>query len=95
MKSPIEQVVTDIRALSLSIQRRWARRDNALVFGNLWDAERIATTVDMRALKSCITWALENPAGGMRGYRAAVRLDAVLKTIEKHRTEIQQQLRAA
>jgi hypothetical protein len=95
MKSPIEQVVTDIRALSLSIQRRWARRDNALVFGNLCDAERLATTVDMRALRNCIEWALENPAGGMRGYRAAVRLDAVLEIIERHQTEIQQQLRAA
>jgi hypothetical protein len=85
----VEPIVTDIRRLSDSIRRRWARKDNQLVFGNVCDAEAIARRVDMKALRNCIEWALDHPAGGMRGYRAAVRLDALLKTIESHQAEIQ------
>ena len=95
MKTPIAPIVTDIRQLSESIRRRWARKDNALTYGDFWDANRIAKQADMKALRNCIKWALAHPAGGMLGYRAAERLNAVLNTVEKHQVEIKQLLGAA
>lgn len=90
----LDRIIKDIRLLSKDIERRWHR--NRAPWGIAGAGQRIAHTVDMAALRQCITFVLdEPPADGVAGYKAAARLDAVLRIIEQHRADIERQLGAA
>lgn len=94
MTRELRQIVRDIRTLATDLDRRWHK--NLVPMGIAANAQRIATTVDMAALRRCIDFIVnEPPSEGLRGYRAACRLRALLQIIERHRTDIERHLHAA
>ena len=92
----IPNIVKDIRTLADSIHRRWARGGDGggVTWGVKSDAECISREADMAALQRCIDWQLDQaPAGAVRAYAAAERLNGVLDELSKrHLIQVQQRL---
>ncbi len=84
----IPEIVKDLRRLVHSIDSRWNK--NQVTAGIHGDAMiGVLKVLDLEALRRCIEWMIdEPPAGGVSGYKAALRLQDQIPTIKANRIAI-------
>ena len=87
-------IVRNVREVSRECQSHYASHHASI---QVLDAARsLQRTFDPRALRCCIDYLLSQPPStGIRGYRAAVRLDAAFFMLSQYAHRIDKRLRAA